>query len=120
MPHAQDLRGTAFGVYYFVIGIASLAASALAGALWGVGGAWVTFTVGAVLASLAVFSVYVGRSKVARRVAALEVARSRPSSTLRCRLPTDGTQTKSPIPVSPNRSMNARTSGRTRIRQMSP
>ena len=59
-----DLRGTAFGVYYFVIGIASLAASALAGTLWGVGGAWVTFTVGAALASFAVFSVYVGRSKL--------------------------------------------------------
>ena len=58
----DDLRGTAFGAYYFLIGIASLAASTMAGLLWGISGAAATFSAGAALASLAALLLIVGRS----------------------------------------------------------
>ena len=45
-----DLRGTAFGIYYFVDGVASLLASSLAGILWASGGSSLTFLAGALLA----------------------------------------------------------------------
>ena len=48
-----DLRGTAFGVFNLVSGGAMLVASALAGALWQVWGAGVTFAAGAGFALLA-------------------------------------------------------------------
>ncbi|HEY5897980.1 MAG TPA: MFS transporter [Burkholderiales bacterium] len=47
------LRGTAFGVFHLVSGIALLAASVLAGALWNAFGAGATFYAGAVFTVLA-------------------------------------------------------------------
>lgn len=47
------LRGTAFGIFYLVSGIALLVASVLAGWVWDIYGASVTFYVGAVLATVA-------------------------------------------------------------------
>lgn len=49
----QDLRGTAFGVFNLMSGLALLLASALAGLLWDRWGAPVTFLAGAVLAAAA-------------------------------------------------------------------
>lgn len=48
----DDLRGTAFGVFNLVAGLAMLAASALAGALWQWLGAPATFVAGAIFAAL--------------------------------------------------------------------
>lgn len=48
-----DLRGTAFGMFNLVSGIAMLLASVLAGALWDIAGAQMTFLAGAVLTALA-------------------------------------------------------------------
>jgi MFS family permease len=47
----EDLRGTAFGAFNFASGIAMLAASALAGALWHYIGPGATFWAGAALAA---------------------------------------------------------------------
>ncbi|RPI44352.1 MAG: MFS transporter [Betaproteobacteria bacterium] len=46
----ENLRGTAFGIYYLVDGVASFLASAGAGLLWSLGGAGLAFGVGAALA----------------------------------------------------------------------
>jgi MFS family permease len=48
----QDLRGTAFGMFNLITGVALLIASALAGLLWQAYGPAVTFIVGAGLAGL--------------------------------------------------------------------
>lgn len=48
-----DLRGTAFGVYNLVTGLALLAASVIAGALWQDQGPRITFFAGAAFAALA-------------------------------------------------------------------
>jgi len=48
-----ELRGTAFGIFNLVAGVALLAASVLAGALWDWGGHQMTFLAGATFASLA-------------------------------------------------------------------
>ncbi len=48
----EDLRGTAFGVFNLVAGLALLAASAVAGALWQWLGAPATFAAGAAFAAL--------------------------------------------------------------------
>ena len=48
-----DLRGTAFGVFHLVSGAALLAASVLAGWLWGAFGASATFYAGAAFTALA-------------------------------------------------------------------
>ncbi len=48
-----SLRGTAFGVFNLATGVATLAASALAGLLWSLYGAQATFLSGAVFAALA-------------------------------------------------------------------
>ena len=48
-----DLRGTAFGLYSLVTGVALLAASVVAGWLWTVAGPGATFTAGAIFAALA-------------------------------------------------------------------
>jgi MFS family permease len=48
-----DLLGTAFGVFNLVSGLALLAASVIAGALWSAFGAQATFAAGAVFAALA-------------------------------------------------------------------
>ena len=47
----EHLRGTAFGIFYFVDGVASLIASSGAGLLWVLGGSGLTFGVGAALAA---------------------------------------------------------------------
>lgn len=49
----QDLRGTAFGLYNLVTGIALLGASALAGALWTAIGPAATFLAGAAFSAVA-------------------------------------------------------------------
>jgi MFS family permease len=48
-----DLRGTAFGAFNLVSGIALLASSLIAGLLWDAGGAFMTFLAGAAFAVLA-------------------------------------------------------------------
>jgi MFS family permease len=48
-----ERRGTAFGVFNFVTGIALLAASVLAGVLWDRGGPTLTFLTGAALTAFA-------------------------------------------------------------------
>jgi MFS family permease len=48
-----DLRGTAFGVFHVVSGVALLGASVLAGWLWGRFGPEFTFYAGAVFTSIA-------------------------------------------------------------------
>lgn len=53
----EQLRGAAFGIYYFVDGVASLLASAGAGVLWHIGGASLAFGAGAALASFVVVMV---------------------------------------------------------------
>jgi hypothetical protein len=45
------LRGTAFGIFYFADGVASLLASSGAGVLWMLGGSGLAFGVGAALAA---------------------------------------------------------------------
>lgn len=49
----SDLRGSAFGLFYFVTGLAAVAASAIAGLLWEQIGAPYTFGAGAVFAAFA-------------------------------------------------------------------
>ena len=49
----KDLRGTAFGVFHLVSGIALLGASVLAGWLWSAGGAQFTFYAGAAFTAIA-------------------------------------------------------------------
>ena len=47
-----ELRGTGFGVFNLFQGVALLAASAIAGGLWDIGGPRATFTAGALFALL--------------------------------------------------------------------
>jgi MFS family permease len=58
-----ELRGTAFGIFNFVSGVALLAASALAGVLWTTLGPVATFLAGAVFAGLTVVGLAGGGSK---------------------------------------------------------
>lgn len=51
------LRGTAFGVFNLVTGVATLLASIIAGALWDAAGPTVTFVAGAVFAAIALLAV---------------------------------------------------------------
>jgi MFS family permease len=60
-----DLRGTAFGLYSLVAGVATVAASVVAGALWDFVGPQVTFVAGAVFTALALAAVPVLRRSVA-------------------------------------------------------
>lgn len=55
------LRGTAFGIFNLVSGVALLLASVIAGALWSAFGAPATFLAGAVFAALPMFSLFVSR-----------------------------------------------------------
>jgi MFS family permease len=48
----EHLRGTAFGIFYFVDGVVSLLASSGAGFLWAIGGSGLAFSVGAALATV--------------------------------------------------------------------
>ena len=59
-----DLRGTAFGMFYLVTGIATLAASVVAGVLWDVAGAPATFLAGAIFTALALLFVPVLRGRL--------------------------------------------------------
>ena len=52
-----DLRGTAFGIFNLVSGVALLAASVIAGYLWDAYGAAATFEAGAVFAGVAALGV---------------------------------------------------------------
>ena len=52
-----DLRGTAFGFFNLVSGVAMLVASALAGLLWDRFGASQTFLAGAVFSALALVAI---------------------------------------------------------------
>ncbi|MCC6297273.1 MAG: MFS transporter [Pseudomonadales bacterium] len=56
------LRGTAFGIYHLVSGGALLAASAIAGGLWGLFGAPATFLAGAGFAALAALGIGLRRT----------------------------------------------------------
>jgi MFS family permease len=49
------LRGTAFGIYDMIVGVATFSASAMAGALWMLGGPWASFTVTACMAVGVIF-----------------------------------------------------------------
>ena len=53
-----ELRGTAFGMFNLLTGVALLAASILAGRLWDTVGARGTFLVGAALATLALLGLF--------------------------------------------------------------
>jgi MFS family permease len=54
-----DLRGTAFGVFNFAIGIAMLIASVIAGGLWDAYGPAATFLTGAAFTAMALFGVLI-------------------------------------------------------------
>lgn len=56
-----DLRGTAFGMFNLVSGVATLLASIVAGALWDVAGPTATFVAGAIFASIALIGVPASR-----------------------------------------------------------
>jgi len=58
----EDLRGTAYGFFNVMSGIAMLLASALAGYLWDRFGATQTFIAGAVLAACAMLALFVRRT----------------------------------------------------------
>ncbi|MEP6997199.1 MAG: MFS transporter [Betaproteobacteria bacterium] len=58
-----DLRGTAFGLFNLVSGIALLVASALAGGLWAIYGPALTFYAGAVFAALALLGLWLHPSR---------------------------------------------------------
>jgi MFS family permease len=59
-----ELRGTAFGVFNFATGLALLAASAAAGALWDAYGPTATFLAGAALAGLALIGLMIVRRRI--------------------------------------------------------
>ena len=61
------LRGTAFGVFNLVAGVAMLAASAVAGLLWDTAGAPATFLAGALFSALAAAAILVGPRRVVQR-----------------------------------------------------
>ena len=61
------LRGTAFGLFNLVSGLAMLAASVIAGWLWEVHGPAMTFQAGAVFAGLCLLLMGVGRSEAISR-----------------------------------------------------
>lgn len=58
-----SLRGTAFGVFNLLGGVALLAASAIAGGLWDAYGSQVTFFFGATLSALALLGLLLVRAR---------------------------------------------------------
>jgi MFS family permease len=60
----SDLRGTAFGVFNLVTGVAMLVASLLAGALWDFAGPQVTFLAGAIFTALALAALAFTRARI--------------------------------------------------------
>ncbi len=67
-----DSRGTAFGVYNLVTGLALLAASMIAGALWDALGAAATFLAGALFAALTLAALVALRGHLPRRAVSAE------------------------------------------------
>ena len=63
-----DLRGTAFGVFNFAIGIAMLIASVIAGGLWDAYGPAATFLAGAAFTAVALFGVVIVATKKREKV----------------------------------------------------
>jgi MFS family permease len=59
----EDLRGTAFGVFNLVSGVALLLASVVAGLLWRYAGPQATFIAGAVFAALAALGIVFHRPR---------------------------------------------------------
>jgi len=59
----EELRGTAFGVFNLVSGVAMLAASVVAGALWDITGPTGTFFAGAVFTAIALMALPLARWK---------------------------------------------------------
>ena len=49
----EDLRGTAFGLFNLITGLATLLASVIAGVLWDIVGPVATFLAGAIFTALA-------------------------------------------------------------------
>lgn len=62
-----DLRGTAFGVFNFVIGMAMLLASLIAGGLWDLYGSQATFMFGAVVACVALIALAAMRTTLSEK-----------------------------------------------------
>lgn len=58
-----ELRGTAFGMFNLVTGLAALAASVVAGALWEFGGPRATFLAGAAFAAVAMIAIPFARRR---------------------------------------------------------
>jgi len=63
-----SLRGTAFGIYDLVIGLAIFAASAVAGLCWSIGGPRLAFQVGAGVAGLALIMILLWPGSACRSV----------------------------------------------------
>jgi MFS family permease len=59
-----ELRGTAFGMYNLVTGLALLAASIIAGGLWDVAGPEGTFLAGAAFAAIALLGLLAIRGRL--------------------------------------------------------
>lgn len=62
-----DLRGTAFGMFNLLGGLAMLAASILAGTFWDIAGPGLTFSAGAMLAGLTLMGLLVVRGRLTTR-----------------------------------------------------
>ncbi len=61
-----DLRGSAFGVFYFVTGIAAVVSSLVAGGLWEWRGPGLTFGVGAAFAAVSIVAMSAQRARNAK------------------------------------------------------
>jgi MFS family permease len=61
----EELRGTAFGVFSLVSGVATLVASVVAGALWDIAGPSGTFLAGAAFTAIALMALPFARWKTA-------------------------------------------------------
>jgi MFS family permease len=59
-----ELRGTAFGLFNLMSGVALLAASVVAGALWDAGGPRATFAAGAAVTALALAGLLAIRARL--------------------------------------------------------
>ena len=66
----DDLRGTAYGMFNLITGLALLVASVIAGALWDITGPKGTFLAGAVFAGVSVAALLWARREIKTRKAA--------------------------------------------------
>lgn len=62
----EDMRGTAFGFFDLISGVAMLIASVVAGALWDIYGPKMTFLAGAAFTSLALAGLFIVRSRTVK------------------------------------------------------